>query len=176
MEGYNEHDLFGLKRGEIRRVQLDDSPNMETDRLALILSIHHGNHNGEDVKWANVMYVHDDIRMATSVDLVLSPVSNTYHSAQPDCFVWQLVVQTDLYSTCAFDQIKEVLAVVGDHELECVNKVFRNEDPDSEHHWRGTSMGSTHEEAVADPRWKFKIDQGMWTKTAQSKSLSVLLD
>ena len=46
MEDYNEHELFGFKRGEIRRVQVGDSPSM-SDRLALILQLHQDDHKGD---------------------------------------------------------------------------------------------------------------------------------
>ena len=81
MEDYNEHELFGFKRGEIRRVQLGDSPTMN-DRLALILQLHQDTHKGGESRWANVMYLHDDLKMATTVDLVISP-SSPSRAAKP---------------------------------------------------------------------------------------------
>jgi len=179
MEKYNEHELFGFKRGEIRRVQVGDSPSM-SDRLALILQLHQddhkGDHRGDGIQWANVMYLHDHLNMATTVDLVISPSSPSYTSAMDDMQAWFQVVQTDLYSACHIDQIKELVATVGDHELECVNQVFRNESVDSQYHWKGTPMGVTLEEAKADPRWAFKVKQGDWTRSAQSSTLSEVLD
>ena len=175
MEDYNEHELFGFKRGEIRRVQLGDSPTMN-DRLALILQLHQDTRWNGSARWANVMYLHDDLKMATTVDLVLSPSSPSYTSAMDDMQEWFQVVQTDLYSGCDIAQIKELVATVGDHELECVNQVFRNESVDSQYHWKGTPMGFTLEEAKADPRWAFKVKQGDWTRSAQSSTLSEVLD
>lgn len=175
MQDYNEHELFGFKRGEIRRVQLGDSPTMN-DRLALILQLHQDTHKGGESRWANIMYLHDDLKMATTVDLVISPSSPSYTSAIDDMQEWFQVVQTDLYSACHIDQIKELVATVGDHELECINKVFRNEELESQYHWRGTPMGDTLEEAKADPRWQFKVKQGDWTRHAQSSTLEEVLD
>ncbi len=153
-------ELFGLKRGEIRTVTVGDSPS----RHALILELC----EEEGEKWALVMYMHDVERMATSVDLILS-------SDSPTCD-YDGVLQTDLYTTCSLHQIGDIVGTVGEHELECMNQVFRNADVVSDYHYKGTRMGATLEEAQADDRWQFKVVQGDWARLAQSDSLRILLD
>ena len=68
------------------------------------------------------------------------------------------------------------MGTVGEHELECMNEVFRNADVVSDYHYKGTRMGATLEEAQADDRWQFKVVQGDWARLAQSDSLRILLD
>ena len=159
-----------MKRGEIRRVQLGDAPDATSDRPALVLRVHE---DGGD-EYATVMYAHELVGMATSVDLVLSVLSPSY-TAVGGARLKALVVQTDLYSTCSLHQLREVLACVGDHEIDCVRQVFRDERVMSGWHKAGSTMGSTLEEAKADPRWDFKVMQGEWTRLAQSDSLRKLL-
>ena len=159
-----------MKRGEIRRVQLGDAPDATSDRPALVLGVHE---DGGD-EYATVMYAHGLVDMATSVDLVLSVLSPSY-SPIGGARLKALVVQTDLYSTCSLHQLREVLACVGEHEIDCVRQVFRDERVMSGWHKAGSTMGSTLEEAKADPRWDFKVMQGEWARLAQSDSLRKLL-
>lgn len=159
-----------MKRGEIRRVQLGDAPDATSDRPALVLGVHEDGDN----EWATVMYAHGLVEMATSVDLVLSVLSPSY-SPVGGARLKALVVQTDLYSTCSLHQLQEVLACVGEHELDCIGQVFRDDRVLSGWHKAGSRMGSTLEEAKADPRWDFKVMQGEWTRLAQDDSLRKLL-
>ncbi len=146
-----------IKQGDVRLVRMDDGT---PSSIVVIIQLH----EEDGYAWANVMHCHDDLEMVTSMDLVLNPASATCKTTS------YLVVQTDLYSTCDMKNIHECLGTIGDHEAECVSRVFRNQQPTSDHHWAGTRLTGKD-----DPRWQFKVDQGENTRLVQQASLKRLL-
>ena len=146
-----------VKQGDVRLVRMDDGT---PSSIAVIIQLH----EEDGFKWANVMHCHDDLEMATSIDLVLNPASATCNITS------HIVVQTDLYTTCDMKNIHECLGTIGDHEAECISSVFRNQRPQSDQHWSGPRMTGE-----LDHRWQFKVEQGEHARTVQQETLQRLL-
>tara|TARA_Y100000004_G_scaffold67064_1_gene75168 strand:+ start:2817 stop:3344 length:528 start_codon:yes stop_codon:yes gene_type:complete len=161
------------KLGELHSGEL----RVANDSLVLVLEL-----NDEDgYQWANVMYVHDQVDMATSVDLVISTDSPTVELNEALRLPNKLVIQTDLYSTCDLDHIGMLVGTLGEHEEACLNELWRSKERKptitSDYHYTGEPFSNvSREEAEKDPRWQFKVDQGSHTRTMQSKSLSKLFE
>ena len=146
------------------------------DCLLLVLAV-----NEEDgYEWCNVMYLHNDVDMATAVDVVMSTASPSFTMLHTCLQIERWVVQTDLYSTCDLSLIGELVGVMGQHETDCLNELWKSTvrapTVASDYHYVGQPFGLTLEEAKQDPRWKFKEDQGDSLRSRQTKSLEKLLD
>ena len=147
------------------------------DLLLLVLSL-----NEEDgYEWCNVMYVHDAIDVATSSDLVMSTESPSFTMLDSALTKRVWVVETDLYSTCDLSLIGDLVGVIGQHELDCLNEHWssRQRYPEitSEYHYSGAPfVGETLEEVKLDPRWEYKVKRGDDIRGRQRKSLEKLLD
>jgi len=160
----------------MRKPQRGDIRQGGDDVLLLVLSV-----NEEDgYEWCNIMPLHNEVDMATAVDLVMSTASPSFTMLNNCLQIERWVVQTDLYSTCDLTLIGSLVGVVGEHETDCLNELWkstgRGPTVTSDYHYVGQPFGLTLEEAKQDIRWKFKEDQGTSTRSRQSKSLEKLLD
>ena len=146
------------------------------DVLLLVLSVN----EDDGYEWCNVMYLHNDVDMATAVDVVMSTASPSFTMLQNCLQIERCVVQTDLYITCDLSIIGELVGVMGQHETDCRNELWKSTvrapTVASDYHYVGQPFGLTIEEAKQDPRWKFKEDQGDSLRSRQTKSLEKLLD
>ena len=156
------------QRGDVRRGG--------DDVLLLVLSVN----EEDDYEWCNVMYMHNDVDMATAVDVVMSTASPSFTMSQNSLQIERWVVQTDLYSTCDLSLIGNLVGVMGPHETDCLNELWkstgRGPTVTSDYHYVGQPFGLTLEESKQDPRWKFKEEQGDSLRSRQRKSLEKLLD
>ena len=146
------------------------------DVLLLILAVN----EEEGYEWCTVRYLHNDVDMATAVDVVMSTASPSFTMLQNCLQIERWVVQTHHYSTCDLSLIGELVGVMGQHETDCLNELWistvRAPTVASDYHYVGQPFGLTIEEAKQDPRWKFKEDQGDSLRSRQTKSLEKLLD
>ena len=158
-----------LARGDLRVVN--------GDSLVLVLDIH----EEDGYKWAEVMPIHDQLDMATAVDLVVSTESPSLTIFEGSELLDHLVVQTDLLSTCDLEHIGALVGEFGDHECDCLNELWSSKERKptitSVYHYTGEPFSNKGlEEAKKDPRWSFKVDQGKHTQERQSKSLTILFE
>ena len=142
--------LDGITTGSVYRTERS---------IVVVLELYEEEYGNEFMekgeKWANVMHCHTEYDMLTNVDLLVSAKAPTVD------LPYDLVVQTDLYSTHALDTLGERLGAISDEEGACLGAVWNREEVQSEYHSTGQRMSK------GCPLWEFKVAQGEITMEEQ---------
>ena len=142
--------LDGITTGSVYRTERS---------IVVVLELHEEEYGNEFMekgeKWANVMHCHTEYDMLTNVDLLVNATAPTVG------LPYDLVVQTDLYSTHALDTLGERLGSISNEEGACLGAVWKREEVLSDYHRSGPKMER------GCPLWEFKTTQGEITMEEQ---------